>query len=258
MLTNQPFLFEGHSTQDHACLCLHGLGGGIFELELLAQHLHDQGLSVRGFNYPGHDVASIKMPPSSWSQWYDRSVQNYHDLRQRYAKISIIGFSTGCPLGLYLAAHYPVHKLVLLSPFLRLRRRWYYLFPLEYYLYSLGSFIADVPRLRIPICDPEMRAAGAKVLSFRSFNLAAVRSALALIEQVKTELPAIEAPILILQSHQDSVVDPEGARYYFQQIGSSHKDLHWLQRSDHGIGLDLERDQVLAKVSSFLLSSDQD
>ncbi len=259
MLTNRPFLWRAERSSDQACLCLHGLGGGIYELEILAQRLHQRGLTVRGINYPGHDHPTPRMPPSSWPEWYGAIEQAYGELRQEYDQISIVAFSTGCPLGLHLAARYPIQKLVLLSPFYRLRHRWYYLFRPEDYLDSiLGQLIDDVPRLRLPITDPHMRQQAGQILVFRSFNLSAVRSALELIGKLKSELPEIHNPTLILQSHRDSVVDPTGAEAYYQGLGSEGKQLIWLKRSDHLITLDIEREQVYQVACRFLVEEDHD
>lgn len=259
MLTNQPFLWRAEGSSHQACLCLHGLGGGVYELELLAQRLHQQGLTVRGINYPGHDRPRTQMPPSSWPEWYGAIEQAYGELRQEYDQISIVGFSTGCPLGLHLAAQYPIQKLVLISPFLRLRHRWYYLFPPEEYLKGpIGQLIDDVPRLRLPISDPHMRQQAQQILVFRSFNLPTVRSALELIEQVKSELSAIQSPTLVLQSHLDSVVDPAGAESYYRELGSDQKQMIWLEKSDHLVTLDVEREQVYQAACQFLGEDDYD
>lgn len=252
-LSNQPFLLES-ATSDRACLLLHGLGGGVYEMQLLGEHLHQHGFTVQGINYPGHDRPAAKMPASTWRQWYDHIVENYQILVQTYAKVSIIGFSTGCPLALYLAANNPVDSLVLLSPFLSIRHEWYYLLRPETYLFSIGHFIAEVPRLKgLPIQDKMMLELAQEAAFFQTFNLATVRSAIELINTVKPLLPTIDAPTLIVQSPKDTVVDPEGARKIYQQLGSQKKKLYWLQKSDHTISLDVERDDVFDKIQDFLL-----
>ena len=68
---------------------------------------------------------------------------------------------------------------------------------------------------------------------FRSFNLSAVRSALELIERVKGEVAGIRVPTLILQSRQDTVVDPEQAAWLYQELGSEEKILHWLEHASN-------------------------
>jgi carboxylesterase len=252
MLENKPFFWEAEGNTDRACLLLHGLGGGVYEMQLLGDYLYQRGLTVQGINYPGHDRPVAKMPASTWQQWYGHILDTYQTLTRRYRNISVIGFSTGCPLALHLAAHHPVDRLVLLSPYMAIRRYWYLILPPEAYLNSvLGRWIEDLPRLKLPIRDRAMRTLAESVAFFQSFNLSAVRSAGELIELVKTELAQIYVPTLILQSPQDTVVDPPGAELVYQALGTTDKHLHWLRHSDHIIPLDVEREEVFREVGKF-------
>ena len=256
-LSNQPFFLEPSTTIDHVCLLLHGLGGGVYEMQLLGEYLHQLGFAVQGINYPGHDQLAVKMPASRWQQWYEYVEETYHKLSQKYANVTVIGFSTGCPLALYLAINHPLKNLVLLSPFLSLRHQWYYLLPLEAYLFSIGYLITEVPRLyglrRLAKDDVAHKAV--EEVAFQTFNLAAVRSAIELINRIKPLLPQIDEPTLIIQSPNDRVVDPEGARFIYQQLSSKRKKLYWLKNSDHIISLDVEREEVFAQIKDFLLPS---
>ncbi len=251
-LENAPFLRQGHERREHVCLLLHGLGGGIYELQLLAEDLQDRGYSTCGTLYPGHDHPSAKMPESAWEEWYFHANQTYQQLAQEFPKITIMGFSTGCLLALKLALKYPVNALVLMSPYFQIRRRWYYLLPPEAYLYTLGHVIPDVPRLSLPIRDATMRQAAEAAAFFQTFNLSAVRSANELIQRLRPELKDIQTPTLIIQSKADTVVEPSGAQYLFDQLASPRRDLKWLQTSDHIIPLDEERSEIFATIGDFL------
>ncbi|WP_315861878.1 alpha/beta fold hydrolase [Candidatus Cyanaurora vandensis] len=251
--SNEPFFLSG---SDHACLLLHGLGGGAYEFSLLGQALHQQGLTVQAILYPGHDLALPRMPDSTWQAWYGHVQDTFDQLQQCHSTVTVVGFSTGCPLALHLAAQRPVAKLVLLAPYIaRLYRPWYVPLPLERLLFSVGWWIQDVPRLRLPIRDEVMRREAEKVAFLPTFNLASVRSAIALLEIVRQELPQIQVPTLIIQSRRDSVVDPAGAQYLYDTLPSPVKILHWLKDSDHIIPLDLERAEVFWVVGSFIVNS---
>jgi carboxylesterase len=250
-LTNTPFLLTG-TNPDHAILLLHGLGGGVYEMQLLGEYLHQLGFTVQGIAYPGHDQPEPKMPASTWQEWYEHVLKTYQQLSNLYPNITVVGFSTGCPLALHLASQFPVHKLVLLSPYLLIRRQWYLLMPVENYIFALDWLIKDVPRLRLPIFDPEMQRQAMEVVFYRTFNIPSVRSAMELIEQVKPAISQIKTPTLIIQSPKDTVVDPSGAEYLEQHLGSPQKKLVWLQNSDHVVSLDSERNQVFAEVGAFL------
>jgi carboxylesterase len=251
MLTNKPFFLKGTPCKHHACLLLHGLGGGAYEMQLLGQYLNHKGWTVEAINYPGHEQASHEMPVSCWQQWYNCVEEAYLKLRGQYSTVSLVGFSTGCILGLHLANFYAVEKLVLLSPYISIKSQWYYLLSPEAYLFSVGKLISQVPRIRKPILDKDLRQ-HAQSVSFKSFNLSAVRSAIELIEIVKAELPNIYTPSLIIQSPKDSVVEPKGAVFIHENLGSSNKKIYWLQLSDHIITLDVEREIVFNQVEEFL------
>jgi carboxylesterase len=248
-LENKPFFLKGHTS--HACLMLHGLGAGAYEMQFLGESLYQQGLTVQGILYPGHDKPG-KMPRSRWQDWYTHIVDTYQTLAQTYEQVSIIGFSTGCPLGLYLASENPVHKLVMLAPYFRLRSEWYYGLPLETYVKTLGWIVTDVPRMGLPIFDTQMHQEAVNAAFFRNFNIGAVRSAMDLIEQVKPRLAKIQNPMLIIQSRQDRVVDPAGASYLYEHVSCVEKKLLWLENSDHIITLDRDRKEVYKRVGEFL------
>jgi carboxylesterase len=254
MLNNQPFFLQGTLNNNHACLLLHGLGGGTYEVQLLGQYLHRYGWTVQAINYPGHDQPTSIMPTSTWHQWYDCVRDTYQKLNENYSSVSVVGFSMGSILGLHLAANSLIEKLVLLSPYISIKYQFYYLLPPEVYLLSIGRLINNVPRFRKPVREEYMKKEAKQAAFFRTFNLFAVRSAIELIELVKTELPDICVPTLLIQSTQDSLVDPSGAVFIHEHLGSSVKKLHWLQKSDHLITLDLEREEVFSLVRVFLSS----
>ena len=254
-LKNEPFLLE--NSGERACLLLHGLGGGVYAMQPLGQVLYQHGLTVCGINYPGHDRPAPQMPRSSWQEWFAHILSTYKELAKTYRHISLVGFSTGCPLAMHLINHIGagggIDRLILLAPYIKLRYHWYYGFPLETYIQTVGQWIEDLPRYSLPIRDRQMEAAAKRVVFFRSFNLSAVRSAMELIEtRAKPAIPNISVPTLIMQARGDRVVDPSGAQYIYDRIASDRKELVWLSKSDHIIPLDVEREVVFAKVANFL------
>lgn len=251
MLNNEPFLLEG-TPGEHACLLLHGLGGGSFEMQPLGEHLHARGHTVQTLNYPGHDRKAAIMPASRWEEWYAHVEESFLALSERCRLVSVVGFSTGSLLGLHLAASHPVDRLVALSPFLAVRHQWYYVLRPEQYLFSVGHLVPFVPKLAAPLKDREMRRHAANASYFRTFSLHSARSAFLLIREVKNELRHVKAPILIIQSPRDRVVAPEGAEYLYREIASSVKKMHWLRESDHIVTLDVEREEVFERIAEFL------
>lgn len=261
-LSNEPFYFKAENAQHEAFLLLHGLGGGVYEMRLLAEQLHQRGYNVAGLNYPGHDRPSFHMPASTWDQWYQQVEITYRELAASHPQVSIVGFSTGCMLGLHLAAtlagQYPVARLILLSPFLKVRKEWYYLLEPELYVRSVGRILRQIPRFRLPINDPEMHARVRRLGHYKTFSLTAVRSALDLIRIVSSTLESIQSPTLIIQSHRDTVVCPSGANLLMHRLGSPIKEVYWLEESDHVVLLDSERHAVIQRILTFIASTPTD
>lgn len=255
-LNNDPFYLQPAQGSREAFLFLHGLGGGVYEMRPLAEELLRQGYAVAGFNYPGHDQPTPRMPASTWQQWYQGVEQQYLRLLESHDRVSLVGFSTGCLLALHLAAQYQqaerLHQLVLLSPFLKVRMEWYYLLQPERYVKALGGIIRHVPRWRLPIRDPQMHALALEAAYFKTFNIPAVRSALELIQLVEGEIERVDRPTLIVQSTGDRVVCSTGAKILMARLASPQKEVLWLEKSDHVLLLDSERAQVAERIVGFV------
>jgi len=251
-LANRPFLLPGSSSR--AALLVHGLGGGPHEVQRLGEALAARGITARGLQLPGHEPGE-RMPASTWSEWYAATKGAFDELRPRFERVDLVGFSTGCMVALHLAAQAGLTgRLVLLAPFVRVFQpallRALPFAKAESLLRAL-PFVKTVPRRRPPLADRQARREVEACASFRTFSLEATRSALSLIEVVLAELGAVRAPALILQGRRDTVVDPSGAALLHARLPGS--TLTWLERSDHLLTLDLEAAQVIETASSFLV-----
>ena len=56
----------------------------------------------------------------------------------------------------------------------------------------------------------------------------------------------------------EHTVRPESAQLIYDQLGSKHKEILWLEKSGHIITLDEEREQVFAAVEKFLVERKDD
>lgn len=238
-------------------LLLHGLGGGPYELQPLSSALQDAGLTTIAPALPGHDTDGPIMPSSTWEQWKAHAQLEFSKLHERLTPTAIVGFSTGATLALDLAADHPerVSRLVLICPFLAIRHYWFYGWRPEQYLRApWGQWVEHVPRRPPAARDPEARKQVEKAAStrYRTFNLDATRSALSLIRHVRDRVGRVTSPTLVAQATLDTVVQPEQADWLIQHLGSTRKELVWLERSDHLAAWDLDRALLIGRVLSFL------
>ncbi len=240
------------------CLILHGLGGGPFELTPLIDQIKQSGAEVEAPVFPGHHQHSDRMPRSEWPQWYQTALESLKQLATRADRLVIVAFSTGCLIALKLALEHSVERLVLLAPFLRVRHYWFYGIRPEWAMQTIGRWIHEVPRRPPAVRGQALKEELDRQTKFKTFNLDAARSALALIAEVCPQVEQIRLPVLVIQSEQDTVVDPKGAHWLSQKLGTqpANLELLWLKRSDHLLVWDLDRQEVIDRVIRFLFRTD--
>jgi carboxylesterase len=193
------------------------------------------------------------MPASQWPAWFEAVDAAHRVLSTRFARVDLIGFSTGAPLVLRLAQERPVTgRLVLLAPFLRVFRPAFSPLPPERLLAAL-PFLGAVPRRRPPLKDKALRREVERGAGYRTFSLRSARSALELIALVEARLPEVRAPALIVQGRDDTVVDPAGAALIEAGLGGPKRSM--MVDSDHLVTLDRSAPLVLEAVRAFLLEA---
>ena len=214
------------TSQLPACLALHGLGGGPYEMGPLLDALRAVGLRVDAPVLPGHDRTTKVMPASRWQDWAAAAEAAFDELAAAAGgPVVVLGFSTGGTLALRLATRRPVARLVLLAPFMAIRYTG--LIPVRpaSYLRHLARLLPDLPRRPPAVRDAEMRRWAAGNDGFRTFNVEATISALELIDLAKSLVHEINTPTLIIQGALDTVVEPANAHWLYRQLGATDKAL---------------------------------
>lgn len=234
------------------CLALHGLGGGPYEFGGLLDRLRGRSISVAAPVLPGHEGPGPFMGRAGWPEWTGLAAGSFERLAADGKPVSVLGFSTGATLALWLASRYPVDRLVLMAPFLGVRHLAKLPVPTVGYLRGIARLLPHVPRRSPAVRDRQGRQTIREAELFRTFSLKAAVSALELIEQVKPTVPTITAPTLVLQGRHDSVIEPAGASWLFDRLGSVHKRFEWLEQSDHVIALDHDREAVADLADAWL------
>ena len=97
------------------CLCIHGFTGAPYEVEPLVGYLQERTDWVFSVpTLPGHgELSSLK--GIHYQQWIDHAEAELDKLIETCDEVYVIGFSMGGLIASYLAANYPVKKLILLS-----------------------------------------------------------------------------------------------------------------------------------------------
>src|SRR5262245_8898838 len=235
------------------CLLIHGFTGAPDEMRPLGEHLAGQGFPVFGVRLPGHGTTVEDLEGRRWGEWFAAVEEGADRLAREAAHVAAVGGAVGGVLAPPLAATRPaaVAALVLCSTAIELRAggaRWapliarIPLLPRRWRLLPKGSGQRD-------IADPVARR---ESFTYEATPLTGVVELLRLQKIVRAELPRIHQPTLLLHGRHDHTVPVASLERLRAALGARVTEAHVLERSQHVITLDVERERVAALVTDFL------
>ncbi len=224
-------------------LLIHGFTATTAEVRPLATVLHKNGYTVSGPLLPGHGTTWQDANRCRWEDWVQCVDENYHELRTRCERVVVGGESLGGLLTLYLASEHP-EILGVLSYASALKTSPYFLHLMSYFLPAFIPYLKKHPG---EPTESDQHWQGYPVIPSK-----AAAQLLQLQGEVQRRLPAVRQPILIVQGRLDGSVYPEAPKIIEQQVGSSLKELHWMENSHHCVVIDQERQAVAVLTLDFL------
>jgi len=226
-------------------LLIHGLNGGIHDMEELADFLSAHGLVTKAIVLPGHGTHVRDMLPLGWDDWVEAAKSELRDLRRRCKHVFLVGHSLGGALCLHLAAHEEIAGLVTMCA------------PINMYPGMLAAVrvlkrvTPLLPTIREDVRDPVARRSHTRGV-YRWTPMAPVESMLQYLPLLRAELPSVKAPILIMTATHDHVVPARDGRAIYRLVGSQEKLLLTLHKSYHVIMKDHDREEVFARTLVFI------
>lgn len=218
-------------------LLFHGLTATTAEVRPLARFLFEHGYTVAGRLLPGHGTTPEDLNQKRWQDWADAAEDAYQGMLLKCNQVIVGGESMGGLLALSLASgHAETPGILLYAPALSIpgigRARF------------LAPFMQSI---RKGSTDDSMPWQGYYVNPVR-----AVAQLYLLQREILKRLPSIRQPVLILQGKLDRTIDPQSSQIVFDKIGSTRKELVWLDRSSHVLLLDRQFDEASQRTLDFI------
>jgi len=241
----EPFFFPGGRT---GCLLTHGFTASPQEVRDLGTHLAAEGYTVLGLRIFSHGTQHQDMNRARPVDWLASIEDGYHLLVNQCDRIYFVGSSVGGTLSLILATHFPPAGVVTLStpirlpPDPRLDRIKPILKPLSYLLPAIPK---GPPTWHDPSAQDDR-------VAYTAYPLRAILELGSLLAMMRTALPDVRVPTLLMHSKNDRFIPPEHMQQIFERLGSSDKEMVWVEDSSHVITCDAEREVVFQKVTDFL------
>ncbi|MCX7044532.1 MAG: alpha/beta fold hydrolase [Candidatus Sumerlaeota bacterium] len=244
----------GHpETSGSACLLIHGFGASRNIFRDLGTQLANEGYAVRMMLLPGHGTSSLDWANPQSEDYVDCVRREYEHLRRKYARVYVIAHSFGGALTTLLAAEEPVDGIVLAAPYYGLTYKWWYVLPLEAWLQTAARM---TPMLKnyISLCPLNDRSLAHEIIGYRFTSTAAVRQILtpAAMARNPETLRRITCPVLALFPRHDGVASVSAMLKAVKTMASPEKKILWLERSDHIVFYDYDREEAANAVIAFL------
>ena len=240
----EPFFMPGNQI---GCLLIHGFTGTPKEMHWLGEHLANEGYTVLGPRLFGHATNQKDMIRARWIDWVASAADGYHLLRDVCTQIVVMGLSMGGVLALYLGARFPVAGIAAMSaPYVTPHPLMRYLRPITPLISRVWRYAAKGPS---DWRDPE---AAEGHLDYQGYPVRAAAELDDLIGTMRRGLHRITAPVLLIYSRGDEVVDAEHALAISENLTSSQAEMLWVENSGHVITRDAEREVVFAAAADFV------
>ncbi|PLR95554.1 alpha/beta hydrolase [Bacillus sp. T33-2] len=223
------------------CLCIHGFTGSPHEVEPLVGYLQsrtDWKFAVP--TLPGHGVR-LSLKGVKYNEWVSHAEEELKALLLECDTVFVVGFSMGGLIASYLAAKYPVKRLVLLSA------AAYYVNPRQLVL-DARQMISDT--FKGQLLNNELFNRYKRKI--KETPITATMQFRRLVASVRPILGRVSVPTLIVQGESDGIVPPKSARFLYENIGAQYKELLYFKNSKHLICHGEEKEEVFTEVFRFL------
>ncbi len=237
--------------QKEVCLLIHGYCDSPATYKYLAEELKKQGYDYYAMMLPGHGTTPKDLASKTWNDWYSKVEKNYLELKQKYARVWVVGFSTGGTLTLRLAQMNPVDGIILIAPFLRCPKvigiAPENIFHLLHKIMYKTKYLRKVAPAGIG--DENLRK---EFVEYRYLPVSTTASLFELASITSQKLSNITSPTLILHGVHDKSADPKMSQELLNAIDSKDKKLRYFENSYHVVVLDKEKDQAISEIITTL------
>jgi carboxylesterase len=210
-----------------------------------AETLAAAGHTVRLPLLPGHGTRWQDLNRTTWQQWYGTAEEAFAELRSRCRLVFAVGLSMGGALALRLAEeHDDLAGLVVVNPFIDSKGQSRLLPALPLMRRVVPSFPGVVGDIKKP---------GMVELGYDRVPLHAFASLVAFHRLVRTDLPRVTQPLLLLHSAVDHVVPTAtNAATIRGRVSSQDYTEVVLEESFHVATLDNDAERIEKESLAFI------
>lgn len=243
----------GAADESDAVLMIHGFVGAGTNFGELPERLAAQGFRVRVMRLPGHGTSPREFETLPAKSLVDAVNDELAELKRHHARVFLVGHSMGGTLATLAAAQEGADGVVLGAPYFGVTHHWYYVLPAETWMSVARPLLRWLYKGELFI-QVNRKEAKPDILSYSWVPLGGLETLAELGRQANSPatLANVKTPVLLLHGPGDVAASPVAAADAVSAMASTDKRVVPLERSNHHIFWDYDREQVFSEVEGFL------
>jgi carboxylesterase len=252
----EPYFQRGDAHAEVGCLVMHGFNSSPGEVKWLARHLAKAGFTVYAPRLFAHGGRYQDMRRARWGDWYLTACDALAVLTAQCERVVVIGHSMGGMLSLLLASddsqRAKIAGVCVMGTPITLEA-----FTTRYARYLKFAMPYTDQTDRSPLdglMREEQGRRGEPVIGrirYNRWSTGAVAELYALSGVVRSRLPLITLPLLLIYSTADTTVSMEQYAILTQNIATSDVEQRIVHQSGHNLPVDSERDPIFEWITVF-------
>jgi carboxylesterase len=210
----------------------------------MGEYLAGEGYSVLGVRLAGHATQPEDLNRVSWLDWLGSVEDGYHLLKGVSDVIFVARLSMGCALSLIFASRFPVAGLIVMSIPYELPRD-----PRLRFLHLLWRLVQTLPKDQPDWQDPKPKQ---DHIDYPHYPTKAIIEVNNLMEEMRSSLPNISTPSLLIHSKTDGSVPFVHMEKIYSQLGCNDKEMFTIKNSGHVVIWDSEKGLVFKTAKAFI------
>jgi carboxylesterase len=236
---SEPWSHDGGRA---GALCLHGFTGNPSSMRGVAEAFAAAGFSVELPRLPGHGTTVEDMLTTTWDDWSAEVEASYQRLAARTDQVVVAGLSMGGALTIWTAIEHPeVAGIVCINAATR---------PQAPEILDMVRGMVEEGTLTLPAIGGDIADPDAVESSYAATPLPPLLSLMDGLAEMQARLSEIACPVLILNSPNDHVVEPESSDHLAAAV-SGPVERVTLERSYHVATLDYDKELIFAEAVAF-------
>jgi carboxylesterase len=240
---------------DTALLLIHGFGDSPASYQRMAPALAQRGYTCRVMRLPGFAMPMADYIRTNSAQWRKAVISELQTLRQTHRRVIVIAHSLGGAVTLDSLAEYPdtADGVVLLAPLLDVCNQRSPLLPARAWFHILDRTLIFTDRIEMAF-PPDLRdkEALARMKEDKYVPRIVYREMFALLDRNRPRAKRFRAPLFLVLSKTDPVVDNRAAEHFYQECGSVMKRLKYTEEAGHVIPMDHGWQELVVEIDEFI------